>query len=90
MRDSTKIRKPLEVTMKIGKGETGKKEIWNLTLGVHETSDISGTHQLIVSGLLTVAARSIIGNRKRANRVYSSVLLLVEEWTHKNFQPIEQ
>ena len=26
--------------------ETGKKEIWNLTIGVHETSEISGTEAL--------------------------------------------
>ena len=48
MRDGTEIRKQTEVTMKIGKGETetGKKEIANFTVCVHNTSEINGTEAL--------------------------------------------
>ena len=44
MRDGTEIRREREVTMKIERRvrETGKKEIINLTVGLHDTGEILG------------------------------------------------
>ena len=51
MKDDTEIRKQRNGTIRISKGEakkpyypfTGKMKIGNLTLGVHGTSEMSGT-----------------------------------------------
>ena len=43
MSDGTEISRQREGMMKIGKGETGKNKIGNLTVGVQDTSEISGT-----------------------------------------------
>ena len=46
MGDGTEILRQREITMKIGKEETGKEEIGNVTIGVHDTSETNGTKAL--------------------------------------------